>query len=126
MDCLGLPIPICIQCGTDQNPCHLKVVGPTLGTNPPFPKSSLRHPSLHPSEHEPPHLTAHRLHRLRLRRRRMLAQRPTLRMLRFRDWEEVSEVTPPGRTPLRSEGDRGTLKLMDRGALTGCWGFRWR
>ena len=28
----GLPIPfICIQCGTDQNPCHVKVVGPTLG-----------------------------------------------------------------------------------------------
>lgn len=56
----------------------------------------------------------------------MLAQRPTLRMLRFRDWEEVSEVIPRGRTPLRSEWDRGTLKLMDRGALTGCWGFRWR
>ncbi|EME83201.1 uncharacterized protein MYCFIDRAFT_153817 [Pseudocercospora fijiensis CIRAD86] len=31
MDCLGIPVPICIQCGTDQNPCHLKVVGPTLG-----------------------------------------------------------------------------------------------
>ena len=28
----GLPVPfICIQCGTDQNPCHVKVVGPTLG-----------------------------------------------------------------------------------------------
>lgn len=27
-----LPIfPICFQCGTDQNPCHCKVVGPTLG-----------------------------------------------------------------------------------------------
>lgn len=23
--------PICIQCGTDQNPCHVKIVGPTLG-----------------------------------------------------------------------------------------------
>lgn len=23
--------PICFQCGTDQNPCHCKVVGPTLG-----------------------------------------------------------------------------------------------
>ncbi|KAJ5493282.1 hypothetical protein N7539_002028 [Penicillium diatomitis] len=23
--------PICIQCGTDQNPCRCKVVGPTLG-----------------------------------------------------------------------------------------------
>ncbi|KAJ5104005.1 hypothetical protein N7532_004534 [Penicillium argentinense] len=22
--------PICFQCGTDQNPCHCKVVGPTL------------------------------------------------------------------------------------------------
>ena len=32
MDCgLGVPF-ICIQCGTDQNPCHIKVVGPTLGT----------------------------------------------------------------------------------------------
>lgn len=28
----GLPIPwICFQCGTDQNPCHCKVVGPTIG-----------------------------------------------------------------------------------------------
>ncbi|TVY22257.1 hypothetical protein LHYA1_G009038 [Lachnellula hyalina] len=32
----GLPIPgfgppICFQCGTDQNPCHCKVIGPTLG-----------------------------------------------------------------------------------------------
>lgn len=30
----GIPIPfipICFQCGTDQNPCHCKVVGPTLG-----------------------------------------------------------------------------------------------
>lgn len=27
-----LPIfPICFQCGTDQNPCRCKVVGPTLG-----------------------------------------------------------------------------------------------
>ncbi|OQD76149.1 hypothetical protein PENDEC_c005G02127 [Penicillium decumbens] len=27
-----IPIfPICFQCGTDQNPCHCKVVGPTLG-----------------------------------------------------------------------------------------------
>lgn len=24
-------LPICFQCGTDQNPCHCKVVGPTLG-----------------------------------------------------------------------------------------------
>ncbi|KAF1818641.1 uncharacterized protein K489DRAFT_384557 [Dissoconium aciculare CBS 342.82] len=23
--------PICIQCGTNQNPCHVKIVGPTLG-----------------------------------------------------------------------------------------------
>ncbi|KAF2202279.1 hypothetical protein GQ43DRAFT_369503 [Delitschia confertaspora ATCC 74209] len=30
MDCLPLPI-ICFQCGTDQNPCHCKVVGPTIG-----------------------------------------------------------------------------------------------
>ncbi|KAF2718784.1 hypothetical protein K431DRAFT_305795 [Polychaeton citri CBS 116435] len=31
-DCGFLPVPvICIQCGTDQNPCHVKVVGPTLG-----------------------------------------------------------------------------------------------
>ncbi|CAK3952462.1 polyol transporter 2 [Lecanosticta acicola] len=31
-DCgLGIPLPICIQCGTDQNPCHVKIVGPTLG-----------------------------------------------------------------------------------------------
>ncbi|KAJ5835187.1 hypothetical protein N7447_001213 [Penicillium robsamsonii] len=22
--------PICFQCNTDQNPCHCKVVGPTL------------------------------------------------------------------------------------------------
>ncbi|KAF2765596.1 hypothetical protein EJ03DRAFT_330835 [Teratosphaeria nubilosa] len=30
--CGILPFPvICIQCGTDQNPCHVKVVGPTLG-----------------------------------------------------------------------------------------------
>ncbi|KKK24739.1 hypothetical protein ARAM_006936, partial [Aspergillus rambellii] len=28
----GLPIlPICFQCGTDQNPCRCKVFGPTLG-----------------------------------------------------------------------------------------------
>ncbi|TVY65627.1 hypothetical protein LSUE1_G006938 [Lachnellula suecica] len=28
----GFPLPpICFQCGTDQNPCHCKVVGPTLG-----------------------------------------------------------------------------------------------
>ncbi|KAF7939733.1 hypothetical protein EAE99_001538 [Botrytis elliptica] len=26
----GIPF-VCIQCGTDQNPCHVKVVGPTLG-----------------------------------------------------------------------------------------------
>lgn len=24
-------IPLCVQCGTRQNPCHCKVVGPTLG-----------------------------------------------------------------------------------------------
>ncbi|EMC92390.1 hypothetical protein BAUCODRAFT_38442 [Baudoinia panamericana UAMH 10762] len=31
-DCGFLPLPIvCIQCGTDQNPCHIKVVGPTAG-----------------------------------------------------------------------------------------------
>ncbi|KAG2009133.1 hypothetical protein GB937_008074 [Aspergillus fischeri] len=24
-------IPICFQCGTDQNPCRCKFVGPTLG-----------------------------------------------------------------------------------------------
>ena len=24
-------LPICFQCGTNQNPCHCKVVGPTLG-----------------------------------------------------------------------------------------------
>ncbi len=24
-------IPFCVQCGTRQNPCHCKVVGPTLG-----------------------------------------------------------------------------------------------
>ncbi|KAL5338655.1 hypothetical protein BJX70DRAFT_398405 [Aspergillus crustosus] len=24
-------IPLCFQCGTDQNPCRCKVVGPTLG-----------------------------------------------------------------------------------------------
>ncbi|KAF2249694.1 hypothetical protein BU26DRAFT_482361 [Trematosphaeria pertusa] len=29
-DCIPLPI-ICFQCGTDQNPCRCKVVGPTLG-----------------------------------------------------------------------------------------------
>jgi hypothetical protein len=30
----GVPVPIpwiCIQCGTDQNPCHCKIVGPTFG-----------------------------------------------------------------------------------------------
>lgn len=32
MASLGLPIPwICIQRGTDQNPCHCKVVGPKIG-----------------------------------------------------------------------------------------------
>ncbi|KAF2862878.1 hypothetical protein K470DRAFT_255406 [Piedraia hortae CBS 480.64] len=30
-DCDFLPMPVCIQCGTNQNPCHLKIVGPTLG-----------------------------------------------------------------------------------------------
>ncbi|KAL1590297.1 hypothetical protein WHR41_01231 [Cladosporium halotolerans] len=31
-DCGFLPLPVvCIQCGTNQNPCHVKVVGPTLG-----------------------------------------------------------------------------------------------
>ncbi|GAB7345797.1 hypothetical protein MBLNU457_4059t1 [Dothideomycetes sp. NU457] len=30
--CDFLPFPIiCFQCGTDQNPCHCKVVGPTIG-----------------------------------------------------------------------------------------------
>ncbi|KAF2223975.1 hypothetical protein BDZ85DRAFT_273236 [Elsinoe ampelina] len=29
-DCIPLPI-VCFQCGTDQNPCHCKVVGPTIG-----------------------------------------------------------------------------------------------
>lgn len=29
MDCL--PPILCFQCGTDQNPCHCKVIGPTLG-----------------------------------------------------------------------------------------------
>ncbi|EFJ27342.1 hypothetical protein SELMODRAFT_147726 [Selaginella moellendorffii] len=24
-------IPSCVQCGTRQNPCHVKVIGPTLG-----------------------------------------------------------------------------------------------
>ncbi|KAL3413626.1 polyol transporter 2 [Aspergillus fumigatus] len=24
-------IPLCFQCGTNQNPCRCKVVGPTLG-----------------------------------------------------------------------------------------------
>jgi len=23
--------PLCIQCGTDQNPCHCKIIGPTIG-----------------------------------------------------------------------------------------------
>jgi hypothetical protein len=34
MAACGLPFPIpwvCFQCGTDQNPCHCKVVGPTVG-----------------------------------------------------------------------------------------------
>ncbi|RMX99884.1 hypothetical protein D0868_09306 [Hortaea werneckii] len=30
-DCGFLPLPVCIQCGTNQNPCHVKIVGPTLG-----------------------------------------------------------------------------------------------
>ncbi|KAF2020234.1 hypothetical protein BU24DRAFT_419789 [Aaosphaeria arxii CBS 175.79] len=30
MDCVPFPV-VCFQCGTDQNPCHCKVVGPTLG-----------------------------------------------------------------------------------------------
>ncbi|KAI6820420.1 hypothetical protein KC340_g1729 [Hortaea werneckii] len=30
-DCGFLPLPVCIQCGTNQNPCHIKIVGPTLG-----------------------------------------------------------------------------------------------
>ena len=30
MDCFPIPF-VCFQCGTDQNPCHCKVVGPTLG-----------------------------------------------------------------------------------------------
>ncbi|EFJ27250.1 hypothetical protein SELMODRAFT_228059 [Selaginella moellendorffii] len=24
-------VPTCVECGTRQNPCHVKVVGPTLG-----------------------------------------------------------------------------------------------
>ena len=32
MDCFPIPF-VCFQCGTDQNPCHCKVVGPTLGIN---------------------------------------------------------------------------------------------
>ncbi|KAH7847949.1 hypothetical protein Vadar_031985 [Vaccinium darrowii] len=31
MDFIGLPIPICIECGSTSNPCRCKVVGPTLG-----------------------------------------------------------------------------------------------
>lgn len=27
----GVPPVLCIQCGTNQNPCGCKVVGPTLG-----------------------------------------------------------------------------------------------
>ncbi|KAF6234239.1 hypothetical protein HO173_007659 [Letharia columbiana] len=30
MDCFPIPF-VCFQCGTDQNPCHCKIVGPTLG-----------------------------------------------------------------------------------------------
>lgn len=30
MDCIPVPV-VCFQCGTDQNPCHCKVVGPTIG-----------------------------------------------------------------------------------------------
>ena len=26
-----MAIPLCVQCGTRQNPCHCKIVGPTLG-----------------------------------------------------------------------------------------------
>ncbi|CAG5156525.1 uncharacterized protein ALTATR162_LOCUS4322 [Alternaria atra] len=30
--CDFVPLPIvCFQCGTDQNPCHCKVIGPTIG-----------------------------------------------------------------------------------------------
>ncbi|EFW20142.1 conserved hypothetical protein [Coccidioides posadasii str. Silveira] len=38
---IWIPFPIiCFQCGTDQNPCRCKFVGPTLGT------SGLRAPAL--------------------------------------------------------------------------------
>ncbi|RDI77840.1 COP9 signalosome complex subunit 1 [Venturia inaequalis] len=30
MDCIPIPW-VCFQCGTDQNPCHCNVVGPTIG-----------------------------------------------------------------------------------------------
>lgn len=30
-----IPFPLCFQCGTDQNPCRCKVVGPTLGMDVP-------------------------------------------------------------------------------------------
>lgn len=25
------PIPLCFQCGTDRNPCHCRVIGPSVG-----------------------------------------------------------------------------------------------
>ncbi|GLJ05162.1 hypothetical protein SUGI_0012450 [Cryptomeria japonica] len=28
---MGAGFPVCIQCGTHDNPCRCKVVGPTLG-----------------------------------------------------------------------------------------------
>ncbi|PKY08222.1 hypothetical protein P168DRAFT_314345 [Aspergillus campestris IBT 28561] len=24
------PIPLCFQCGTDRNPCHCRVIGPSV------------------------------------------------------------------------------------------------
>ncbi|EUC39875.1 hypothetical protein COCMIDRAFT_110299 [Bipolaris oryzae ATCC 44560] len=29
--CDFVPIPLCIQCGTKDNPCHCKIIGPTIG-----------------------------------------------------------------------------------------------
>jgi hypothetical protein len=32
MDCCGLPLPVCIQCGPGvNNPCRFKIIGPTIG-----------------------------------------------------------------------------------------------
>ncbi|RAH50729.1 uncharacterized protein BO95DRAFT_438495 [Aspergillus brunneoviolaceus CBS 621.78] len=35
-------LPICFQCGTDQNPCRCKVVGPTLGISLSCPRKPIR------------------------------------------------------------------------------------